>query len=346
MQSFLVLCLLALGTQAQLVKPGYQKTPYSVRVPSQRLHSPQHVQSSTFRTPQDRPQPPLYHQAVTYGFPAVERSSVAVAATAVQAAAPVAGKNIYGENLVACGEIKENDLLRRPRIGELWATDNTAPKNVYGDNLVPDYCGFSEDSPKICTIPKDLFVEQNPKCASIFSLSAGSFAKANLYEVGSVNTVRCDAISSDVLDSQFSSNMWNDCDFTVREYPFEQLYVTKEETSYPMSAKGTWNLGRDTRKGRCVRFRQAMRMVIDACAKQAPSESAKSAILSKWGEKFSEASMSLALAETDELTLDARGKYFIPGLVALTSFMLAFIGLTKFRSYLKFSPVLQQPLVQ
>merc|ERR1719313_1581357 len=125
--------------------------------------------------------------------------------------------------------------------------DASKVKNAFGEKVapckVPDYCLFSEKSPRICA--SFMADGSDNRCLSIFQFvktnrwrrywTSPSMGKAYekqdnwmaQFEGRAIPglkfpdlNVKCDALPAAVLDSTFSSEMWNSCEIKFKEYKY------------------------------------------------------------------------------------------------------------------------------
>lgn len=143
------------------------------------------------------------------------------------------------------------------------------------------------------------------------------------------DVVVCDAVPSSVLDSEFSINMWNNCELEVREYDYaiSAQYQTKSFIEKRPNSR------------RCQHFREAIVKVCSKCADQATDAKMTDALKAKCD------AIGASAAFASEESSGSRVEYFIG--LSLASFAGAFIGLGLhvFRTRRAVSR-LQEPILQ
>jgi len=183
-----------------------------------------------------------------------------------------------------------------------------------GSCKVPDYCLFTEKSPKVCV--SFMADGSDNRCVSIFQ-----FSKTNrwrrFWTTDSMGTeytkkdnwmsefegraipglkfddlsVKCPSLPAAVLDSGFSKDMWNNCEIKFKEYK----YVSPKSSKFSAEQSEVVNtspfvikkpsLGQGRRpeeiRNQCDQFRDAIEMICNQCASEAPTDGAKSAFVAK-----------------------------------------------------------------
>eukprot|EP00746_Dinoflagellata_sp_MGD_P005913 gnl/MRDRNA2_/MRDRNA2_111460_c0_seq1.p1 gnl/MRDRNA2_/MRDRNA2_111460_c0~~gnl/MRDRNA2_/MRDRNA2_111460_c0_seq1.p1 ORF type:complete len:342 (-),score=52.79 gnl/MRDRNA2_/MRDRNA2_111460_c0_seq1:340-1305(-) len=222
------------ATLGILVKKGYQIVPHSFRTP--------HQHRDEFRQRIDLSHKylkslPFIKLPYPYISPRLMLHGAAKAAESVPAATGTA-MNIYDEPLQTCGNAK----------------------------LHEEYCTYVTNSPMICisALPpgseseitwNDQYISEE---LSIWDY-ASSPPMGNYYHRGEKDfhlLLKCDALPSYVLESEFTFSNWNNCELNLDTDP-----------------------NRDT--GSCERFRDAIDRICQTCSQQTTSQSAQQALRSK-----------------------------------------------------------------
>jgi len=212
--------------------------------------------------------------------------------------------NVFGTKLQKCGTMSEFKE---------------------GKTVTTDECPYTENMPQMCVAqitrqfePKENSFEwekqpgadnwpdgAETKCVSIWDLGEnGFFGQAGLHWgpkeegygtvwgwVPSDYLVKCDALPSDVLTSQYTLDTYSTCEFEARQYKYispnskeysgtDQSEVTKKSPFYiekpSKGEEGVPNLST-----RCERFRKSVGDVCNTCINQAKGAEAKAAITSQ-----------------------------------------------------------------
>lgn len=158
------------------------------------------------------------------------------------------GTNIYGEKLEKCGFVEEEscgndgDSLKIcaalvPRVGQ-------GQKNKYWLKAEQEHNLW--------------IIEQFAKCISIWDLGSSSFLRGVTYGNNDL-VVKCDALPSDVLQSQFTLDTFRECELEAHEYA---------------SA---------TSSQRCKKFHRAIDNICTTCSTQSLKVSAKDTLAGMCG---------------------------------------------------------------
>lgn len=147
----------------------------------------------------------------------------------------------------------------------------------------------------------------------------------------------CEAVPSAVLDSDYSKDMWENCEVSYSKYVY-----TKGNPTFP----GGKEMLSDESSRRCMRFRQSIERVCEVCAGQAPNDGAKSTL----------SSMCEAVGVGGPAPAPGR-RFGSPGYkfssqfesaipLSLIFVVSALFGFKVFRSLRKSVPELQEPILQ
>lgn len=196
----------------------------------------------------------------------------------------------------------------------MGVSDSTAPMdpdkltvNAYDEAVgpckVPDYCMFTDSSPKVCVS----FLEDGSdnRCISIFEYSKTNKWRASMTQepisekykeraIPGMNfpqlAPKCDAVPTNLLESSFSKDMWSSCEVKFKEY----RYVSPKSSKFgsentKVVGKSPFFINKPSLKefrpeeisSQCDRFRDAIKSICDTCGSVAPSATAKDTLASK-----------------------------------------------------------------
>jgi hypothetical protein len=142
------------------------------------------------------------------------------------------------------------------------------------------------------------------------------------------DTPVCDALPSNILDSEFSKDMYQNCEIMYSTYEYKTRTDGKggRTSSYDKTLKKGEEVPPQipfgTEGGKCQRFRDAIEQICTSCAEQADTAPAGQALMAKCE------SIGMATALATESS-DGRIEQVIP--FALALFMSAMLGLKVFR---------------
>jgi hypothetical protein len=201
----------------------------------------------------------------------------------------------------------EGNFKSKEELDAVGSVDASKVVNAFGESVqpckVPDYCLFDKKSPKVCAH----FLEDgsDDRCISIFEYSkANKWRKDWTQEpisekyteraIPGMNfpqiPVKCDAVPSAVLDSQFSLEMWSSCEIKYKEYKYvspkssqsggEQSKVVNK-SPFVIDKPSLKEINPADIASKCDRFRDAIRSICDVCSSVAGNDAAKAALSGK-----------------------------------------------------------------